>query len=437
MNGYKLLAIDSSVEARAFQHMSVTPDMAATLLMKRNEERLAQLNSLRETAILERDSNWMNDWYKHTHTQVIKNVGVISINDELTHETEWYGLSYKMITSALNEMEEDAEVDAIVLDINSPGGEISGLLELAQAVKDSPKPVYGYAEGLTASAALLLISCCKEVYSTSSTTIGSVGVMAIAYNYDEAYKNAGIKQKVFRASDSPKKNLDPFGEEGASEVQKSVDESMKLFIGMLADNRGVAPDDAVKKFGKGLTFHADEALEKGLVDEIVENFDDCMDKIMPSLQAGGGGVQMAQNTEMTIDALKAQYPEIAKAIAEEGRVAGFADGKKEGAGEERKRIVALEELRGVRCSEEIIKDAIANGDSAEKASMAILKEQQKNPAPAPANVGASLKELEEESASDTINPLAPNQKSKEENGIDDAVAKAKAAIEKTRKSQKA
>lgn len=136
---------------------------------------------------------------------------------------------------------------------------------------------------------------------------------------------------------------------------------------------------------------------------------------------------MAQNTEMTIEALKAQHPEIAKAITEEGRVAGFAEGKKEGALEEKKRIVSLEELRGVRCSEEIIKNAIEDGDTVEKASVAILKKQQETPVQAPANPSASLNELEKESALDTINPMVPKQDGS--NKMAESVAKAKAAIE--------
>jgi len=433
MTEYKLYAIDESARTHINSLSDVSFSDAVKLTSQRKFDREKQLvSALGENATMDRG---IGIYFRYFNCHNVGTVGVININDELSHEASWYGISYKEIAYAIKDFEEDSEINTILLDINSPGGEVDGLMEFAQVMKACKKPIYAYCEGLTASAAMLLASCTKKIYTTQSTTLGSIGVMAVAWKFDKAYQEAGIEKKIFRSPNAPKKNLDPFGKEGGAEVEKAIAETEGYFLNELANNRGVALEDAINKFGQGATFHADEALERGLADEIVLDFDDCVAKILPS-DAEGGGVMMASEN-LTIETLKAQHPELASSLVKEGHDAGFAEGRAKGVTEgtdaERQRVVALEELRGTSAvADGIIAEAIANGDTAEKACVSIVKKQKENPVQKPANASANVDELVDESARDTVNP-APVATDTAESVIKSASARAVEILKNAKK----
>ena len=139
---------------------------------------------------------------------------------------------------------------------------------------------------------------------------------------------------------------------------------------------------------------------------------------------------------LTIETLKAQHPELASLLTEEGRVAGFNAGKAEGVTEgavaERKRIADLSVLKSVAFGAEVVEEAIKNGQTVEQAKSAILDKQlgavrsgQAQP------VAATLAELATESAGATVNPAIPVAvANKEEAKIDNAVDKAINALKK-------
>lgn len=394
------------------------------------EMRMAMINDKSvEKAGIQEDrllSKWLG-------SRVLPNgLGVISITGALGY---WYGPSYQGIATAFEAMEEDDSVEKILLDINSPGGAVSGLIELAEVIGRSKKPVLAYCEGITTSAAYLMASTASKIYSTKQTMIGSIGVIVSYLDDSKLMSDIGYEVVTIRSKNAQKKNLDLKSDEGRAEIQKSVNELETLFIAKIANNRGVTPDDVIAKFGQGLTFHAEEAMGLGMVDEIVTDFDACVAKIMPSL-VGGGGVVMGENVAiaLTIETLKAQHPELASLLTEEGRVAGFNAGKAEGVTDgavaERKRIADLSVLKGVAFGAEVVEEAIKNGQTVEQAKSAILDKQlgavrsgQAQP------VAATLAELATESAGATVNPAIPVvEANKEESKIDNAVDKAVKAL---------
>jgi signal peptide peptidase SppA len=105
------------------------------------------------------------------------------------------------ILSAVREAGDRPDVDAVFLDIDSPGGTVSGTPELAQAVADvnRKKPVYAFSSGLMCSAAYWVGSQAQAIYVTPSARIGSIGVIQPVVDDSEALKNAGIKVEVFAA----------------------------------------------------------------------------------------------------------------------------------------------------------------------------------------------------------------------------------------------
>lgn len=143
--------------------------------------------------------------------------------------------------------------------------------------------------------------------------------------------------------------------------------------------------------------------------------------------------------KLTIETLKAQYPELASSLVKEGHTAGFEEGRKDGIVEgttaERKRIVSLEELRGTSAADNsIIEKAISNGDTAEIACVAIVKEQLKNPQQKPPSENTKVEDLVGESAEDNVKPVvATGDEVKVKASVDAAVG----AIDKANANKKA
>lgn len=105
------------------------------------------------------------------------------------------------ITAAVREAANRPDIEAVFLDIDSPGGTVTGTPELAQAVADAgkQKPVYAFSSGLMCSAAYWVASQAQAVYVTPSARVGSIGVIQPIVDDSEAYKNAGLKVEVFAA----------------------------------------------------------------------------------------------------------------------------------------------------------------------------------------------------------------------------------------------
>jgi signal peptide peptidase SppA len=134
-------------------------------------------------------------------------VGVISIGGPMIRRPDpisrflFNATDTEEITSAVREAGNRPDIEAVFLDIDSPGGTVTGTPELAQAVADAgkQKPVYAFSSGLMCSAAYWVASQAQAVYVTPSARVGSIGVIQPIIDDSEAYKNAGLKVEVFAA----------------------------------------------------------------------------------------------------------------------------------------------------------------------------------------------------------------------------------------------
>ena len=119
--------------------------------------------------------------------------------------------------------------------------------------------------------------------------------------------------------------------------------------------------------------------------------------------------QATETTVLTIETLRAQHPELASILVEEGRALGFTAGRHEGVTAERTRIVMLSALRQVEFGTEVIEQAIQQGESIEQAKSMILDKQMESAKKGFAKpaVVSSLANIAAESASSEINPVEP------------------------------
>jgi len=162
-------------------------------------------------------------------------------------------------------------VKAIVLNIDSPGGEITGVNELGAMIAraaEGSKPVIAYAGGLAASGAYWLASQAQKIVADPTAMIGSIGVVATIRDSREKDAKAGITTYEIVSSQSPNKRLDPATDEGRAAMQVILDDLASEFVAAVALGRGVSDETVLNNFGKGGMMTAKRAIEAGMADEL-------------------------------------------------------------------------------------------------------------------------------------------------------------------------
>lgn len=105
------------------------------------------------------------------------------------------------IEELLGEAENDNNVSAVVLDIDSPGGCVSGTIELADFVAGMTKPVVAYVSGAAASCAYWVASGCDAIVIRKSATVGHVGVYSVVTDVSLMYEQLGVSVEVFKSGE--------------------------------------------------------------------------------------------------------------------------------------------------------------------------------------------------------------------------------------------
>ena len=176
----------------------------------------------------------------------------------------------------LKELQKDKNVVAIVLDMDSPGGEIVATDEIHHAMKNcraSGKKIVTCMHSLGASGGYYLAAGGDWIVANRMTMTGSIGVILSSYNIQGLAEKIGVKPVVIK-SGAMKDMLSPMRELNESEreyLQKHIDESFGEFAKIVAAGRpAYADEEAVRKeeFADGRIVSGARALELGLIDEL-------------------------------------------------------------------------------------------------------------------------------------------------------------------------
>lgn len=153
------------------------------------------------------------------------------------------GTSVEQLSLDLRSAVDDPSVQRIVLAVNSPGGQIDGIHELANMIReaDTTKPVTAYVDGLAASGAYWLASAARRIVADETAQLGSIGVLATVLDDRDAQQKRGVRQYEIVSSQSPLKRTDPATDEGRAQIQQMVDGMAQVFIDKVAQFRGVSP----------------------------------------------------------------------------------------------------------------------------------------------------------------------------------------------------
>lgn len=182
------------------------------------------------------------------------------------------GCSTEACEMALDAHLADKSVDAIVLDVDSGGGGVYGIQELADRLFEArkQKPLYAVANSMAASAAYWLASSAGNLIATPGADVGSVGVYALHADLSAALAEEGVKVTLVKAG-SYKAETAPFfplSAEAKDYLQQQVDETYATFVKSVARNRNCTAADVRANYGQGRVLSASAALSAGMIDRV-------------------------------------------------------------------------------------------------------------------------------------------------------------------------
>lgn len=201
-------------------------------------------------------------------------VGLVSIHGVIGKhlsdlEIRCGGCDIDDIRAQVEAFEVDPNISAICLDIDSPGGVVTGVPELADYIASIEKPVFAYTSGQMCSAAYWIACAADFVASAPSADVGSVGVYMAWIDSAERMAKDGDRWIVFQSGTDKAAWIDGrMTENAAKELQAQSDKVYSLFTGFVARNRNINSDHL-----QGLSYMGSDALLYGMVDANVDTLE--------------------------------------------------------------------------------------------------------------------------------------------------------------------
>jgi protease-4 len=173
----------------------------------------------------------------------------------------------------LTQAAEDEGVEAVIIEVNSPGGGVVASDEMHQGILDfreeSEKPVVVSMDETAASGGYYIATAADSIVANETTLTGSLGVIFSYLNYGEAADRLGLQEEVIKSGefkDIGSPTREPTEEEREI-LQDLVMESYDGFVEVIVEGRGL-PEDRVRELADGRVYSGLQARELGLVDEL-------------------------------------------------------------------------------------------------------------------------------------------------------------------------
>ena len=166
----------------------------------------------------------------------------------------------------------DPGVDAIVMDVDSPGGVVDQIPEAAREIRQARnrKPVVAVANTQADSAAYWLASQAHEIVASDSSEVGSIGVYRLHRDLSEAHAQKGIKPTLISAGKYKVEGnpYQPLDDDSTAAMQAEVNDYYDMFVKDVAKGRGVTTGAIKSGYGEGRALHAAQAVSAGLADRV-------------------------------------------------------------------------------------------------------------------------------------------------------------------------
>ena len=322
-------------------------------------------------------------------------IAVVEICGPITHHNEWIFDSCDSIKARVAAALASS-CKAVVLEIDSPGGDATGFIDTARELRalarESKKPLIAYSSGLLASAAYGLACAADQIVVSSTATAGSVGVIAHMVDATSLDRMLGTKWALVtsgarKADGNPH---EPLSNEAVAALQVQVDQLAEEFYALVAEARPMRAADI--RALEANTFIGTDAKARGLVDAVMTK-----SELLSRLASGEDNRPRAATQEKTPMGWKDALKKAAEEGDEEAKKALAAlDDDKDGPPpvDDKKSKKAEEEESARKAEEEEARKKAEEDEAAKKAE----DEKNKQDAKASANVLDRLGKVERENA---------------------------------------
>ena len=236
--------------------------------------------------------------------------------------------SYDVLATDFTAALENPDVQAIVLNVDSPGGDANGVSEFSDMVfaARGKKPIWAYVGGQAASAAYWIASSADQVVVSDTAVLGSIGAVVGIQDRREADAKNGVRTYEIVSTQSPYKRVDPGTDTGRAKIQEMIDALAGVFVAKVARNRGVSEDTVLSDFGQGGVFVGQAAIKAGLADRI-GSYEAVLAEIRSSTTAANAGMNSpmlghstaTSEVKMDITKLRAEHPELVAEIESQAK----------------------------------------------------------------------------------------------------------------------
>lgn len=204
-------------------------------------------------------------------------IAVVPVLGPLVTRGDWFtaflgATDYAEIGTTIEAAFADPSARAVLLELDSPGGEVGGLFDLVDQIAalrdESGKPLWAVASESALSAAFAIASAADRLYVTRTAEVGSVGVVAIHVDESAADAMAGLKWTLIHAG---AKKIDgnphePLSVPAHADLQTDVDALHTDLVTLVARNRGIAPD-AVRAT-EAAVYRGKRGIDAGFADQL-------------------------------------------------------------------------------------------------------------------------------------------------------------------------
>lgn len=237
----------------------------------------------------------------------VDGVAVIPMEGVISRQGGWNGTGVRAMQTALDHALADPATRAILFAVHSPGGQVTGVKELADAIDAARrvKPCAAWVDGLCASAAYWLASATGAVYAGPSAEVGSIGVIMRHLNKSGLNDQLGLAYTYvtagsYKALGNPDAAL---SDRDKGVLQARVDALYDMFCGDVAQHMSLALDNRAA-WADGRDFLATEAEQLGLVTALVSSRAEAIQKLL-------------KETRMDKNELAKTHPDLLAAIRQE------------------------------------------------------------------------------------------------------------------------
>lgn len=182
--------------------------------------------------------------------------------------SDWGVTAYNNIIKYINDANEDATIEKIVLDVDSIGGTTTGVEAVAEAVANSEKSIEAFVSGNMYSAAYWLGAAADTITATAGSKLGSIGVIATHFDRSKSLEQRGITPTIIRSGEwkGAFSSIEPLTDKYKQRIAEDVNETASVFYQHVSKHRKMDAK-TVRSWG-GDTFNATQSKDIGLVDTI-------------------------------------------------------------------------------------------------------------------------------------------------------------------------